>query len=153
MTQMEHDHLTETSGNASLRGCGDRRSRPMTNDQLAAILAERVMGWTVGPERFMMGGRRWIPRWRFQPANRLEDAFRLLGQVAPKDYATGAEGGGFWARVRLDEGSGEARDSSQARAITLAVARAVRIDIPEQIETPGQSQQARNGPGTSHHDA
>ena len=42
----------------------------VTNDQLAAILAERVMGWSVGPDRFMMGDRRWQPRWRFQPGKR-----------------------------------------------------------------------------------
>jgi hypothetical protein len=125
----------------------------MTNEQLAAILAERVMGWTISPERFMLGGRRWIPRWRFQPATRLEDAFRLLERVAPRDYATGAEGDRFWARVLLDEASGEAHESSQARAISFAVARALRIDIPEDVEAPGQSADDRNTPARSHRDA
>ena len=50
----------------------------MTSEHLTAILAERVMGWTVGPDRFMMGNRGWMPRWRFQPAEKLDDAFRLL---------------------------------------------------------------------------
>src|SRR5579863_8080870 len=102
----------------------------MTNDQLAAILADRVMGWTVAPERFMMGGRRWLPRWRFQPATRLEDAFHLLKRAAPQEYATGAtENGGFWAMVRVDGTTGEARESSQARAMTVAVARAIGLKV------------------------
>jgi hypothetical protein len=117
----------------------------MTNDQLAAVLAERIMGWSVGPERFMMDGRRWIPRWRFQPVTRLEDAFHLLERVAPQEYTTGGERGGFWARVRVEGRSGEAHESSQARAITFAVARALSLEIPENIETPGQSHRAVRG--------
>jgi hypothetical protein len=102
----------------------------VTDDQVAAILAERVMGWRVGPERFMMGGRRWLPRWRFQPATRLEDAFRLLERAAPQEYAMGAaENGGFWARVRIAGTTGEARESSQAQAMTLAIARAVGLNV------------------------
>jgi hypothetical protein len=102
----------------------------MTNDQLTAVLAERIMGWTVGPERFMMGDRRWLPRWRFQPAMRLEDAFRLLERAAPQDYGVGtAKTGGFWARVRIAGATGEANEPTQPRAITLAVARAVGIEV------------------------
>ena len=102
----------------------------MTIDQLNALLAERIMGWTVGPERFLMGGRRWIPRWRFQPATRLEDAFRLLERTAPQEYVTGTtENGRFWARVRLDGTTGEACESSQPRAMTFAIARAIGIEV------------------------
>ena len=73
----------------------------MSNDQLTTILAERIMGWTVGPDRFMMGGRQWQPRWRFQPLERVEDAFRLLKHAATQEYAVGtAENGSFWAKVR-----------------------------------------------------
>jgi transcriptional regulator with XRE-family HTH domain len=85
----------------------------VANDLLTAILAERVMGWTVGPDRFPLGGRRWLPRWRFQPVTRLEDAFRLLKSTAPEEYSIGAtEDGGFWARVRVDGITGEAREPS-----------------------------------------
>src|ERR1700682_4235324 len=102
----------------------------MTDDQLAAILADRVMRWTVGPDRFVVDGGRWLPRWRFQPARRLEDAFRLLERAAPQEYAMGAaENGGFWARVRVAGATGEARESSQARAITFAVARAIGVEV------------------------
>jgi len=50
----------------------------MTSDVVTARLAERVMGWSVAPDRYLIGNRSWIPRWRFQPLERLEDAFRLL---------------------------------------------------------------------------
>ncbi|MGD0132585.1 MAG: hypothetical protein ABSE57_11090 [Bryobacteraceae bacterium] len=100
----------------------------MTNDQLTAILAERVMRWSVGPDRFTMGGRRWLPLWRFQPVTRLEDAFRLLESVAPEEFIMGAaESGGFWVKLRFAGTTVEARDPSKPRAITLAIARALGI--------------------------
>jgi hypothetical protein len=36
----------------------------MTSEQLTAVLAGRVMGWGVGPDRFLMGNRGWMPSWR-----------------------------------------------------------------------------------------
>jgi hypothetical protein len=102
----------------------------MTSGQLTVILAEKIMGWSVGPERFMVGGRSWLPRWRFQPATRLEDALRLLECVAPQEYAMGAaSNGGFWARVRIAGTTGEATESSQARAMTVAIARAIGLEV------------------------
>jgi hypothetical protein len=102
----------------------------VSNDEIAAILAERVMGWSVGPERFMLGGRRWLPRWRFQPATRLEDAFQLLEGVAPEEFTMGAvECGGFWVKVCVAGTTGEAHDPSKPRAITLAIARALGIKV------------------------
>ena len=102
----------------------------MTSENLAALLAERVMGWTVGPDRFLMGNRRWLPRWRFQPAERLQDAFRLLEQAVPEEYSMGAaENGSFWAKVRVAGTTGEACEPSKSRAITLAIARAFGIDV------------------------
>ena len=101
----------------------------MTSEHLAAILAERVMGWGIGPDRFMTGGRQWLPRWYFQPTERLQDAFRLLEQTKPEEYAMGAaENGFFWARVRIAGVAREARETSQARALTFAIARAIGIE-------------------------
>jgi hypothetical protein len=83
----------------------------------------------------MMGGRQWQPRWRFQPGERVEDAFRLLKHAAPQEYAVGTtENGSFWAKVRVAGVTGEARESSQARAITFAIARAVGIDPEITVE-------------------
>lgn len=100
----------------------------MTSELLTAILAERVMGWTVSPGRFMMGGRRWLPRWRFQPTENLGDAFKLLEKAKPQDYALGNDGNGFWVRISIGTCVGEARDASKARAITLAIARAIGVE-------------------------
>lgn len=106
----------------------------MTIENLTATLAAQVMGWGVGPDRFLLGHRSWVPRWRFQPAVRLQDAFRLLEQAAPEEYTMGAaENGGFWVKVRLADGTREARELSKARAITFAIARALalNVDSPE----------------------
>lgn len=102
----------------------------MTVDQINAVLAERVMGWTIGPDRFMTGGRCWQPRWRFQPAKRLEDAVRLLQHAAPQEYSMGGGGNRLsWACVRIASTTGEAREPSLARAITFAVARAIGVEV------------------------
>jgi hypothetical protein len=102
----------------------------MTAEVLTARLAERVMHWRVGPERFLIGDRRWLPRWRFQPCERLEDAFRLLKQSAPDEYSMGAaENGSFWVKVRVADATGEACEPSKPQAITFAIARAFGIDV------------------------
>jgi len=101
----------------------------VTNYQLTAILAEQVMGWKVGPDRFLTGDRHWLPHWRFQPVQRMADASRLLEQATPQEYAMGAaENGGFWARVRIAGVAGEARELSQPRALTFAIARAIGVE-------------------------
>ena len=90
------------------------------------------MGWRVGPDRLLTGGRRWLPPWRFQPLERIAEANLLLEQAAPQEYTMGAsENGGFWARVRVAGKIGEACESSQARALTIAIARAIGIDVEE----------------------
>lgn len=101
----------------------------MSDDQLVVVLAKLVMRWTVGPDRFGMGGRQWQPRWRFQPTKKVWDAFRLLEHAAPQEYAMGAtESGSFRATVRIAGVTGEALESSQARALTFAIARAIGIE-------------------------
>ena len=101
----------------------------MTIENLTAKLAERGMHWGIGPDRFLLGDRRWIPRWRFQPAVRLEDAFRLLERLTPDEYSMGAApNGGFWVKVRVAGCVGEADELSKARSLTFAIARALGID-------------------------
>lgn len=101
----------------------------MAIEHLTATLASKVMGWGIGPDRFLLGARRWLPRWRFQPAVRLEDAFRLLERLAPEEYTMGAaSNGGFWVKIRVAGVIGEASEPSKARAITFAIARALGID-------------------------
>jgi hypothetical protein len=100
----------------------------MTAEALTAELAQKVMGWGVAPDRFLIGNRSWIPRWRFQPLERLEDAFRLLEKAQPEQYSMdGGPDGAFSVRVRIGGRLGKARDDSKPRAITLALARALGL--------------------------
>ena len=102
----------------------------MTSENLAALLAERVMGWTVGPDRFLIGKRGWMPRWRFQPAEKLEDAFKLLDSASPQEYSIrGDDNGNVHVRVVIDGAAGEAQGRSKPLAITSAIARAVGIEV------------------------
>lgn len=102
----------------------------MTDERLTEELARHVMGWKPAPGRFLLKDRRWIPRWRFQPTENLGDAFQLLESARPEQYTMGATSRGeFWAKVRIAGDAGEAHDRSKPRAITLAVARALGIDV------------------------
>lgn len=77
-----------------------------------------------------MGDRRWLPRWRFQPAENLMDAFQLLEGAAPDEYSmSGGDDVGFRVRVRIGNITGEASGESKPLAITCAVARALGIDV------------------------
>jgi hypothetical protein len=97
----------------------------MTNEHPTASVTEGVMNGHVAPDRFLAGNRCWIPRWRFQPANRIEDAFGLLQDGRHQTFGFGICGtGAFPAEVRIRGRVGQAQDESEARAITLAVARA-----------------------------
>ena len=87
------------------------------------------MSWGIAPDRFLIGKHRWLPRWRFQPTERLEDAFRLLEGASPDDYSMGSGNAASWARVQIAGSIGEAHDGSKPRAITYAVARAIGISI------------------------
>jgi hypothetical protein len=104
----------------------------MTNDQLTALLAERVMGWMVGPDRFMMANRAWISRWRFQPTEKLEDALRLLHEAVPQEFSIcGDDKGNLQVRVRVGASTGIATGGPMAMVIAIAVARAVGLDVGE----------------------
>jgi len=101
-------------------------------EDLNTLLARRVMRWGVAPERFLLGGRAWMPRWHFKPTERLEDAFQLLEAAGPQKYTMGGDGEGpFWVRVRIGRTTGQARDRSKPLAITLAVARALKLQVDE----------------------
>ena len=106
------------------------RKRSMSSDHLAALLAECVMGWRVGPDRFLMGNRGWMPRWRFQPTEQLADALRLLEKAAPDEYnMRGDSEGNVRVHIRIGDTTGEACGASKPRAITCAIARALGIEV------------------------
>ena len=102
-------------------------------DQLAGTLAELVMGWGVAPDRFLVGDRRWMPRWRFQPLNNLDDAFKLLDATNGTFRLTLTADRCFAAKVRVGRRTGGARGKSPAAVVTLAVAIAIGIELPKEI--------------------
>ena len=106
----------------------------MTSERLTAVLAERVMAWKVAPDRFLMGGRRWIPRWRFQPLTNLADAFRLLEKAATSYTLTATPDATFTAHICVADRTGSASGKSPAATITVALARAVliQLDLPQE---------------------
>ena len=100
----------------------------MRTADLNAVLAERVMGWRVGPDRFLTGERGWIPRWRFQPTEQIGDALQLLTGAAPQEYKIVAnKRGQFDVQTVITGCTGRAVAPSLPLAITLAVARAIGI--------------------------
>src|SRR5688572_5537995 len=102
----------------------------MTIHELSTVLATRVMGWSVAPDRFLTGNRGWMPRWRFQPGEKLEDAIRLLEAASPQEYhICGDDKGNIHVRVRIGGTPGEARGASIALAITYAIARAFGVEV------------------------
>jgi len=99
----------------------------MTDELLTAILAERVMGWKVGPNRFLTGKRSWMSRSQFKPLVDLKDAFQLL-DAATNDYSLlSGPDRVFTALVRLGGRVGRGIGEPKARAISLAVASASGI--------------------------
>jgi hypothetical protein len=110
----------------------------MTNESLTFLLAERVMGWRIGPQRFLLGNRSWISVWRFKPLDQIEDAFALLEKACPEEYTMAAVGDGEMSvKVRIASREGEAREKSKPRAITFAIARALGLELPQREESGG----------------
>ena len=102
----------------------DRR----TLERLKEELAIRVLGWQAGPDRFIKTGRSWIPKWRFKPFARLDDAFSLLDRTGGI-YTLAVEANGvFTAEVRIGNRVGRASGDPKARTITLAICRALDLE-------------------------
>jgi hypothetical protein len=102
----------------------------MTPDALTALLAERIMHWSVAPDRFLLGNRQWITRSRFQPLSDVKHAFRLLEAAASSFSLATLSDGTFKAEVKVGDRTGTASGEPKAACITLAVARAIGIDVP-----------------------
>jgi hypothetical protein len=103
-----------------------------TPDQINAILAAGVLRWRVTPDRFLTGDRGWLPRWKFQPAQKLADAIRLLEAANTEEYSVAAGANGdFCARVRINGATTEGRANTKPLAICLAVAAAVGIEVDQ----------------------
>ena len=102
----------------------------MTIENLTVLLAQCIMGWEVTPDRFLMGHRTWIPRWRFQPTQNLVDALQLLDQAEPDEYRiAGGKNCEFRVRIRIGDITSEVRGLPKPQVITCAIAKALGIDI------------------------
>ena len=99
------------------------------DSNLTSELAVRVMGWKATRDRFIKSGRSWIPKWRFQPLVELADTFQLLDQAATRYCLTRDRDGIFGATVRIAGRWGKASGEPKARTITIAVARALGLDV------------------------
>jgi hypothetical protein len=102
----------------------------MNDDRLTEKLASLILGWKATPDRFIKTGRSWIPRWRFRPFAELTDAFRLLDHAADHYILTG-NCSTFAAEVQIDSCWGKVVGEHKARTITLAVARALQLEVDE----------------------
>jgi hypothetical protein len=124
------------------------RSRPqsLSADNLTALLAERILGWKAAPGRFIKSDRGWTPRWRFAPLTNLEAAFKLLDASASGYTLVTNTDGCFKAEVRVDGRVGKAFGEPKARAITIALGRALGLEIPDEIGVPVSMPAHRRGP-------
>jgi hypothetical protein len=99
--------------------------------RLVEEIARVVFGWRSAPGRFITGGRSWLPRWRFSPFERLDDAFEVLDRVSEHYALSGRKGGtGFTAKVRVGRRLGKVSGEGKARTITLAVVHALGLELP-----------------------
>lgn len=101
----------------------------ISDQALTDALAERVMGWKATPDRFIKSGRSWLPKWRFAPLSRLDDAFQLLDHSSSTYKLERGEAGEFRVEVRFGGHVGRASGEPKARAITLAIARSLGIEV------------------------
>jgi|HubBroStandDraft_1064217.scaffolds.fasta_scaffold83683_2 hypothetical protein len=106
--------------------------RTVTDQGLTDELARRVMHWKPGLGRFLKSGRQWISRWRFQPLSNIDHAFQLLNAGAGSLVLRTAKDGSYLAQVKLEQRTGCASSPSVATSISVAMARALGLDVPDE---------------------
>src|ERR1035438_3450285 len=110
----------------------------MNDDRLTETLVAQVLGWKVAPGRFIKSGRAWTPSWKFAPLTNLEHAFKLLDNAASSYRVAKNAGGSFDAEVRLGVRTGKASGQAKARTITLALARALGLELRSEERRVGK---------------
>ena len=101
----------------------------MTDTTLIELLAQQVLNWRSGEDRFVTGNRSWCPKWRFNPLERIEDAFLLLDHSKATRYVISQTGSKLQVEVELNQKIGRATGCSRPRAITLALARGLGLEV------------------------
>ena len=94
-----------------------------------------------------MCNRVWIPKWKFNPLHKIDDAFRLLERAASTFTLATTTNGTFTAQVRVDDHIRIAYGEPKATTITLAIARAIGLDTPDQTVSPSASKGTRQKHG------
>jgi len=118
----------------------------MSHRRLTDELAVRALQWRKSPGRYLTSGRSWIPESRFRPFFDIRDAFRLLEAVTGNFSLLSSSGNGFTAEVRVCGQVGRAKGDLKAKAISLAVARALGIQVPLELEaTPAPGTNSERG--------
>jgi hypothetical protein len=126
----------------------------MNDDRLTEALAAQVLGWKAAPGRFLKSDRGWTPTWRFAPLTNLEDAFDLLDHAASTYKLATDKGGSFSAEVRVGRRTGKASGEPKARTITIALAHALGLELPDEVSVPvAPSAHRRNPRSRSKYDA
>jgi hypothetical protein len=100
----------------------------MNDERLTDELAAEILGWRTAPGRFLKPNREWLVRHRFAPLKSLDDAFQLVDRVATSCTLT-MVGGGVAAEVQVGTRVGRASAKSKARAVTMALARALGLEV------------------------
>ena len=96
----------------------------LTDNALIDQLGE-VLHWRIGPDRFLTANRSWLPGWKFNPLERLEDSFRLFDDCESICYILSRRGKFFQVKAQHGGKIGRAVGNSLPRTITLAVARSL----------------------------
>jgi hypothetical protein len=91
------------------------------------------MGWVAGPNRFLTGNRGWRSRRQFQPLKRVEHAFQLLEKAAAIYTLAKSADGTLSAVVCIAGRRGSASCKSDAATITLAIAKAIGLNVPDDL--------------------
>jgi hypothetical protein len=111
---------------------GGRSGKPVLADSiLVDRLAERVMHWRAGPDRFIGARGSWTPRWKLRPLERLQDAIRLLDEAGPTRYTIAFAASCFRVEIEINGRVGKAQGTSRARVVTLALARGLELEVDE----------------------
>lgn len=99
-----------------------------SDESLTDELVSRVLKWRATPDRYIKANRSWIPRWRFAPLIRLEDAFALVEAASKRYKLQMREDATFVAEVQIGKSGGVASGELKSRVITIAVARAMGME-------------------------
>ena len=109
------------------------QTRPTASSAgLTQELARLVMGWRPAPGRYLKPSGGWVASSRFKPLSNLNDAFRLVEEAKATLALSLSAKGLCSVEVTVARMVGRATDVSVAAAITVAISRAMGLDLSGQ---------------------